>query len=320
MFEEERCFRCERTGEEVRLFDAISGEEVIKICESCSALEDIPIIKKPTSFQLKEAERPHTVYERLARAAGLHDKAKEAKEKIIEKETAKIIAKGITLDNLRKPRDFRKIGDATIDIIKADKPLNLIDNYNWYIQRARRARGLTTKQFADMLGESEITVKMIERAELPGDYERVIRKIQQFLGIGLEKGRMLKKEPAVSKEIMPVRKEETVKIIENEEIKPVEVPKQKRDLRFDTKSAKGLTIYDLHKAKEAREKEEREKRIQDEIERGGMKAIETQEVSSPETSAYEEKRSMGFFKRLFSRKKSENEIAEERAKEIQEEE
>lgn len=60
----------------VKIFDAIIDGEVKKICEFCAAVDDsIVLIQKPTAGQLKEAERPFTVYERMRRAArmGLHE-------------------------------------------------------------------------------------------------------------------------------------------------------------------------------------------------------------------------------------------------------
>lgn len=54
----------------VKIFNAIIDGEVKKICEFCAAVDDsIVLIQKPTAEQLKEAERPFTVYERLRRAA-----------------------------------------------------------------------------------------------------------------------------------------------------------------------------------------------------------------------------------------------------------
>lgn len=41
-----KCSICGITDEEVRLFDAISNEGIIKICEKCASEEGIPIIKK----------------------------------------------------------------------------------------------------------------------------------------------------------------------------------------------------------------------------------------------------------------------------------
>jgi ribosome-binding protein aMBF1 (putative translation factor) len=41
------CFRCGTTGDKVRLFDAISEEGIVKVCEKCALDENLPIIKRP---------------------------------------------------------------------------------------------------------------------------------------------------------------------------------------------------------------------------------------------------------------------------------
>ena len=53
----ERCVRCDVDGEKVRLFDAIYLGRIEKICERCSIIENIPIIKRPDALKLKESER-----------------------------------------------------------------------------------------------------------------------------------------------------------------------------------------------------------------------------------------------------------------------
>ena len=68
------CARCNKSISEVRLFDAVSREGIIKMCEECAKLEGVPIIRKPNTLQLKDSEKSYTVYERLARAAGLQDR------------------------------------------------------------------------------------------------------------------------------------------------------------------------------------------------------------------------------------------------------
>ena len=55
--EEEMCFRCERTGKEARLFDAIYENEMVKVCEKCSITENIPVVRKPSTSQLRESEK-----------------------------------------------------------------------------------------------------------------------------------------------------------------------------------------------------------------------------------------------------------------------
>ncbi|MBI2045335.1 hypothetical protein HYT23_04725, partial [Candidatus Pacearchaeota archaeon] len=65
------CFRCGVSDEKTRLFDIISSKGLVKVCANCSREDGAPVVNKPTDFQLKAAENPSTVYERLSRMQGL---------------------------------------------------------------------------------------------------------------------------------------------------------------------------------------------------------------------------------------------------------
>ena len=69
------CSKCGKTEDEIRLFDGIYISESVKVCERCSLLEGIPIIKAPSTGQLKESEKPgrSQVYSRLKRMAGIKE-------------------------------------------------------------------------------------------------------------------------------------------------------------------------------------------------------------------------------------------------------
>ena len=58
----EKCVVCGVSGEKVRLFDAICDGRMECICERCSIIENVPIIKRPDAGQLKEAEKGSVVY------------------------------------------------------------------------------------------------------------------------------------------------------------------------------------------------------------------------------------------------------------------
>ncbi|MFH1308309.1 MAG: helix-turn-helix transcriptional regulator [archaeon] len=218
----EQCFRCLRDEEEVRLLDAIDGDEIVRICEECALVEEIPIIRKPTSYQLRETDKPYTVYQRLSRMAGLPASKTEDKVKL-------------TLDKLTKAKNYDK---PSFEIkrqqsIARNKPLYLVDNFHWHIQAARRKKHLTLKQVSDALGESEEAVKMIESGDLPGDGDRIINKLEQYFGIFLRKKEFQK---------------------EQERIEAVRKPA--RVLNFDNNSLKTITIADLQRMKLERQKAE----------------------------------------------------------------
>lgn len=217
------CERCERSDKEVKLVDAIYDREIVKICEECALTENIPIVRRPSSSQLQESEKSYSVGERMKRMAGVaHNEIKKEEFK----------PQTLTLDRLRKPKDYRTIiNDKFQQAKQNNQPLNLVDNYQWHILMARKNRKISRKQLADAIGESENTVRLIEEKFLPDDALRVINKIEQYFGIGLKIG----SQPITSA------------YIDNR-------PVPTRVIKIDAKLAENVTIDDLRKMKEAREK------------------------------------------------------------------
>lgn len=241
----EKCVRCEREEGEVELLDAVSENEVIKICPNCSFLENVTMIKKPTNSQLSNVNRPYHVSERMRRISGISPQVKpQVKEEIRE----------------------------TLSSDKINQ-LNLVDNFNWLVMMARKDKRLSRKQVADALMEKEDSIKMIENKELGRDSARVIEKLEQFFNIQLRKQgqqeekivketirerleRIGKKEPLeksfdTREQVITEMKQEAVK---NEAEVPIRI------LGLDPKTAKNITIDDLRKMKLAREKAEKERK------------------------------------------------------------
>lgn len=216
--ENEACFRCERTNNEVKLVDAIYNGEIVKICEECALTEDLPIIRRPSSQQLKESDKPYSVRDRMKRMAGMNQKQEPAEFKASE----------ITLDKLRKPKDYEAVlANRFSQAKEKNQPLNLVDNYHWLVMMTRKNRKMSRKQLADSIGESETTIKLLEENFLPDDGLRIIAKIEQYLGIRLRKDNA------------PI----------NIEFKPIPA----RIIKIDDKLAKNITIDDLRRMKKARE-------------------------------------------------------------------
>jgi hypothetical protein len=60
------CFRCGVSDEKERLFDAISGKGVVKICRHCADDEGLPLVQP---VELNKPEKTRSVYERLSEMA-----------------------------------------------------------------------------------------------------------------------------------------------------------------------------------------------------------------------------------------------------------
>jgi len=161
------CFYCGVEMNKVRLFDAISDEGVVKICEKCAREEHIPIIRRPTTFQLKEAERKQSFYEKALSSLG----------KSIERESPEKKEQEITLREIVDRNYERKVPKS-----KEPRP-EMIDNFHWVIMRARRMKKLTQAQLAKRIEESEAAIKMVEQGILPEDDYRLVNKLENFLKV-----------------------------------------------------------------------------------------------------------------------------------------
>ncbi len=225
--DEPTCARCNKSILEVRLFDVVGRAEIIKMCEECAKLEGVPIIRKPNTFQLKDAEKNYTVYERLAQAAGLQDRVPKDKIRITNEK--KKVSKDITLADLREAKKNRGIKKS---IKRATEPYpQLIDNFHWILKRARVSKKITRKQLANAIGESEAAIKMAEQADLPDDFPILIKKLETYFEIKL------------------IKEEERYKFKDIDERKS-----PARILSFDKNTIDNLTIGDLKRIKKQKEK------------------------------------------------------------------
>ncbi len=205
----EKCVRCGKTGNEIRLFDAIYDDRMELICERCSIIENVPIIKKPNLNQLKDSERKLSVYNRLKKMSDISRQ---------EKQDSFFIE-----DRLKELDELPELE------LPERKKLNLINHYHWHIQKNRRLKKLSQEQLAEFLGEPVIVIKMVEQAKLPGNAQSIIRKLEQFFQIRLRqeteqerfaRERMEKQKPILLKqgariEFIP---EEEIEIISEPEI------------------------------------------------------------------------------------------------------
>jgi len=190
------CFKCGVSGEKVRLYDAISSKGIVKVCGDCNAVEKLPVIKRATEIQIAESQRQKSVRDMLAGT----DRGRLAGREM----------------------SLRELVDKNLKERLSKQPSDLIDNFQWTIQRVRRNRKITREQFARGIGESEATVRMLESGVLPNNDYKIITKTENFLGISLKK-------QGVSK--FPES--------------PQQSPQPRRAISFDRESAEKIKIADL---------------------------------------------------------------------------
>jgi len=169
------CFNCGISESRARLFDAVSSKGIVKICDVCSKNERMPIVRRPTTFQLKESEKSLSIYDRLSKLSGIERESRR-KDGKVEINLRKII-----------DRNF----ESKVSNEKRPRP-DLVDNFHWIIMRVRRLKKLTQKKLAQEISESEVAIKMAERGVLPEDDYRLVNKLESFLGIKIIKTKIQK--------------------------------------------------------------------------------------------------------------------------------
>jgi len=157
------CSICNK--DEVALYNAISDNKIIKICETCSRIEGIPIVKKPTQDQLERANQRYTVHERMMKMSGL-DKLNPVSHdhEIAQRHLAKI--------KIPEKKQFSDI---------------LVPNYDWNIMMARRRRKMTINQLAELTKIPVAEINSMEKGILPKNFEKIARAIESMLNISLLK-------------------------------------------------------------------------------------------------------------------------------------
>jgi ribosome-binding protein aMBF1 (putative translation factor) len=221
------CFKCGADGSKVRMFDAISGLGIVHICERCSKEEGLPLIKRPTTEQLKRAESNTPVRKVLEEMSG----NKISNQKIYERDKKLLEKEEITLRELVEKK-YENTPKKSLP-----RP-DLIENFHWVIMRARRSRKVSHKQLARAISESEAALQMAERGILPEDDNKLVHKLENYLGIKLVK----------DKSPFSVKKEESFSL-NKENLK-------ESYLMFDPYASKRITISDLQEIKKKKQEQE----------------------------------------------------------------
>jgi ribosome-binding protein aMBF1 (putative translation factor) len=198
-----RCAICKQTSDEVKLFEGVFKAEMINICKECAESEGIPIIQKPSESQLDKADERYTVRERMEIISGMRNTTE-----ISEDQT-------ITQGNLAK----LKVPP------KKQYHEDVLDNYYWTLNIARRRKKLTINQLANQTQIPTETIQAIEKGKIPEDFETIFPKLELFLDVKLLKNH--KKEV----HFLHPTKEETDEILrqvkEKMDLPKLEKPKSK---------------------------------------------------------------------------------------------
>jgi ribosome-binding protein aMBF1 (putative translation factor) len=161
------CAVCKKSDVEVQLYEGILDHEVVKVCKSCADLEDIPVIRKPSQEQLNRADTSQSVRERMERLSS------GGRRPVTE----------ISSDQSTVQRNIARLRAPAS---KNHNP-DVLDNYYWELNIARRRRKLSLVQLAEMTGIPSETIKSIEQGQIPRDFEQMFLKLENALGIKMLK-------------------------------------------------------------------------------------------------------------------------------------
>ncbi|MBT6182914.1 hypothetical protein HOI04_03450 [archaeon] len=160
-----RCKFCKKESEETQLFEGIFEHEMIRVCSPCAEIENVPIMRKPSIEQLDRAQTTYTVRERMEKMSGMNDPEKKRK------------------NDLHMQGDLAKLKMPP----KKQYHEDLLDNYSWSLNLARRRMKMSIKQLSEEVEVSEYILQEIEKGQLPNDFEEIFLKLEHFLKIKLLK-------------------------------------------------------------------------------------------------------------------------------------
>ena len=136
------------------LVDAIEGGKIVKVSEDYAKREGLLILRKASPV-IEQSKLPR-------------------------KEDENRRNKGfIGMDDLRKP-----LSSKNNELLK-----ELVENFHWILVQKRKARGLARKKVADAIGETELSVKMIENGVLPMNNFILVNKLESYYGVNLRKNK-----------------------------------------------------------------------------------------------------------------------------------
>lgn len=231
------CSMCGSTEMESDLYEGVYDDEIVLICKECARDENIPVLRKPTPEQLVQpVEERYSVRERMERLSGM-----------------------------RKPSTNQSMIKLNMSKVKKPEPKqshpNIVDNYYWEINMARRRKKMSINQLSEQIGIPVDILESLERGKIPSEFEIIFEKLERYFDIKLLK-RYTKN---VNFNYNP---NEEQKILEDVKSKLKNKKEQLKKIRKGTfdfsreEEIKNITLEDLARMKREKEKENMRKKVQ----------------------------------------------------------
>lgn len=233
-----KCFVCGVTSEIAPLFEGISSSGMVTVCRKCAENENIPIIRKPSENQLEQANKTYTVRERMERISF-------PKRANVTEISGDQVTLQKNLNRLRIPP-------------KKESRDEVVDDYYWELNMARRRKKLSINQVSELTGIKPEIIESIERGKIPKDFEEIFTNLEKFFGITLLRIRTEKINFKVKQENEEkILREVGEKMKSQEEIKESLSKISKGDLS-KIRDLSRITISDLQDLKKKKEQKEQE--------------------------------------------------------------
>ena len=253
------CSICGISDKMRNVSQALGSKGIVFACDRCIREEGFISLKKPR--MVAEEEKHETMYERMARIAG-----------VVPKEQPRT-RPGMELNETRRSdvklqeKSLREIVDRNYEkklkqeaIVLTPRP-DLVDNFHWIIMRVRRVKGLTQGQLAERINEPEAAIKMAEQGVVPEGYV-LIDKLERFLKVRLIRERDL---------FLPMQKQQQYlnQQLNQQTQQSHQQPQPAKTLHFDKNILDSLTIADLKRMREEKKKntQQKEETAEEEIEK-----------------------------------------------------
>ena len=256
-----RCVICKKPWEITELYEGIYDNQMIMVCEECANEEKIPRLRKPSQDQLKLADKRYSVRERMENMSGMN------KYRTGLGKDQQVVQKN--LSKLRTPEPKQKHEQV-------------VDNYYWALNIARRRKKMTINQLSVKTQIPIEIIEAIEKGKIPKDFEQIFVKLEDFFRIKLLKHHKSRvhyilpedEEKEILNEVK--QKMETTRIIdEDTEFKELDERQKQSKLREITegelnisnrKELDEITLNDLVELKRQKEKKEKQEKLRKQTE------------------------------------------------------
>jgi len=164
------CYICGKEEDEnTKMHKVISDTEIVDVCEDCASQSSLPKIRKVSEKEVENSTK--------LKQENWRDRVNK---QISQKQSFKMAnSTGLTLRDVVE----RKMNPSLSEKIKPKT--DLIKNFNWEILKARRQMKFTQMRLGTLVGESEFSIRMLERGVVPENYHPLIKKLEETLRVKL---------------------------------------------------------------------------------------------------------------------------------------